>query len=364
SMAFSIDPSGRATQLAGNKIYIVTVVLCAYWGVTFWNFRGLRASARLSKIGAFCGVIIPGTALVMLACAYLMAGNPSHLSLAAPDFFPDMSRVGNITFAASVLLAFAGMEMTAVHVRETRNSGRTYPIAIAIAAGTILLAFILGALSIAVALAPSEYTLQTGVTEALDSMLHGFGIPYLGRILALMMALGVIGSVNSWIIGPSKGLMASAEDGMLPEWFSKTNRRGMPTRILIIQAGIVSLLCLTFTLQPSVASAYFMLSDLTIQIYLIMYIAMFASAIRLRYSQPGVLRSFRVPFGNTGLWIVGGLGILGAVGCVFIGFFPPVQLESQHIHSTVFISFLGIGILAVISLPYLIQLLLRRIGRT
>jgi putative glutamate/gamma-aminobutyrate antiporter len=363
SLAFAVDPSAGATQLAENKAYIVTVILCTYWGATFWNFRGLRASARLSMIGAFSGVVIPGVELVVLACAYVLTWAPSHLSLAASDFFPDMAKPGNITFASSVLLAFAGMEMTSVHIRETRNPGRTYPVAIAVAAGTIILAFILGALSIAVALAPSEYTLQTGVTKALDTMLNGFGIPYLGHLFAFMMAFGVIGSVNSWIIGPSKGILAAAEDGMLPKWFCKTNRHGVPKRVLMIQAVIVSLLCLTFTLQPTVASAYFMLSDLTIQLYLIMYMGLFAAALRLRYTQPKVFRAFRVPLGNPGMWFVAGLGILGAIGCVFIGFFPPTQLAKQHIQPVIFVSFLSMGIVTVIALPYLIQVLLRKMGR-
>ena len=355
SVAFAVDPSAGATKLAENKSYIVTVILCTYWGATFWNFRGLKASAGLSMIGAFSGVVVPGVALVVLACSYVLAGNPSHLSLAASDFFPDITKPGNITFAASVLLAFAGMEMTAVHVRETRNPRRTYPVAIAVAAGTIIFAFILGALSIAATLAPSEYTLQTGVTMALNTILNGFGIPYLGRLFALMMALGVIGSVNSWIIGPSKGILAAADDGMLPKWFRKTNRHGVPKPLLIIQAVIVSLLCLTFTLQPTVASAYFMLSDLTIQLYLIMYIGLFAAAIRLRYTQPEVSRAFRVPPGNPGMWFVAGLGILGAIGCVFIGFFPPAQLVNQQIQPVIFVSFLSIGIVTVVALPYLIQ---------
>jgi len=362
SLAFVFYGSIGATQLAENKIYITTFILSTYWGATFWNFRGLRASAKLSIAGAFSGVVIPGIALVVLACIYLFFGNPSHVILSASDFFPDMSKPNNITFAASVLLAFAGMEMTAVHVRETRCPSRTYPLAIAVAAGIILLAFILGALAIAVALDPSDYTLQTGVIEAIDTMLKGLGIPYLGHILAVMMAFGVIGSVNSWIIGPSKGILAAAEDGLLPKWFCKTNRHGVPKRLLIIQAVIVSLLCLTFTLQPTVATAYFMLSDLTIQLYLIMYVAMFAAAIRLRYTQPGVSRSFRVPMGNPGLWTVAGIGILGAVGCAFIGFFPPAQLADQHIRPGVFVGFLTVGILTVSALPYAIRGLLKRGG--
>jgi len=360
SLAFVFYGPTGATHLAENKIYITTFILSTYWGATFWNFRGLRASAKLSIAGAFSGVVIPGVALVVLACVSLSVGNPSHLAFSASDFFPDMAKPNNITFAASVLLAFAGMEMTSVHIRETRNPGRTYPAAIAVAAGTVILAFILGALAIAVALDPSDYTLQTGVIEAIDTMLRGLGIPYLGHLLAAMMAFGVIGSVNSWIIGPSKGILAAAEDGLLPKWFCKTNRHGVPRRLLIIQAVIVSLLCLTFTLQPTVATAYFMLSDLTIQLYLIMYVAMFASAIRLRYTQPDVPRSFRVPMGNLGLWAVAGTGIIGAVGCAFIGFFPPAQLADQHIRPGVFVGFLTIGILFVSALPYSIRALLKK----
>ena len=359
SLGFAIDPQQGAARLAENKVYICAVILITYWGTTLWNFRGLRASAKLSLIGAFSGVIVPGLALIVLAIFYLACDSPSHLHLSTNGFLPDMAKPGNITFAASVLLAFAGMEMTAVHVRETRNPNRTYPLAIGISAGVILLAFTLGALAISVALDPDQYTLQTGVTDALDTMLAGFSIPYLGRIFAAMMALGVIGSVNSWIIGPSKGLLAAARDGMLPPWFGKTNERGVPTRVLLIQAVIVSLLCLTFTLQPTVADAYFMLSDLTIQLYLIMYMAMFTAAIRLRYKRPQTPRPFRIPCGNTGMWAVAGLGILGALACITIGFFPPTQLATQGIRPHVFVSFLIGGILTVTAMPYGIQRLFR-----
>ena len=364
SLGFAIDPQQGAARLAENKIYICAVILITYWGTTFWNFRGLRASAKLSLIGAFSGVIVPGAALVVLAILYVASGNVSHLHPTVDGFLPDMAKPGNITFAASVFLAFAGMEMTAVHVRETRNPSRTYPMAMGIAACVILLAFITGALAIAVVLEPDQYTLQTGVTKALDTMLAGFSIPYLGRIFAAMMALGVIGSVNSWIIGPSKGLLAAARDGMLPEWFRKTNDRDVPIRVLLIQAVIVSLLCLTFTLQPTVADAYFMLSDLTIQLYLIMYMAMFTSAIRLRYKQPHMPRPFRVPFGNTGMWAVAGLGIVGALACITIGFFPPTQLASQGIRPHVFVAFLLGGILLVTAIPYGIQRLFRHKRKT
>ena len=64
--------------------------------------------------------------------------------------------------------------------------------------------------------------------------------------------------------------------------------------------------------------------------------------------------------GNLGLWAVAGIGIIGAVGCVFIGFFPPAQLADQHIRPGVFVGFLTVGILTVSGLPYAIRRLLQK----
>ena len=40
-----------------------------------------------------------------------------------------------------------------------------------------------------------------------------------------------------------------------------------------------------------------------------MYIMIFASAIKLRYTQPDTPRAYKIPGGNYGMWIVAGMGI-------------------------------------------------------
>ena len=62
------------------------------------------------------------------------------------------------------------------------------------------------------------------------------------------------------------------------------------------------------------------------------------------------------------MWVVAALGIMGAVGCIFIGFFPPDQLADQHIRPAVFVAFLGTGIFAVGSFPYFILKIQKRLG--
>ena len=86
----------------------------------------------------------------------------------------------------------------------------------------------------------------------------------------------------------------------------KTNRNGVQINILIIQGCIVTVLSSLYIFMKDVSVAFFLLSALTIGLYLIMYMMMYAAAIRLRYTQPGLQRDYRVPGGNAGMWAVGG----------------------------------------------------------
>lgn len=55
---------------------------------------------------------------------------------------------------------------------------------------------------------------------------------------------------------------------------------------MFVQGIIVSVLSVTFVIMPSVQAAFQILSQLTVMLYLVMYMLMFAGAIYLRHSQP------------------------------------------------------------------------------
>jgi len=107
-----------------------------------------------------------------------------------------------------------------------------------------------------------------------------------------------------------------------------------------------------FLFMPTVSSSYWILTALTIQLYLIMYILMFAAAIKLRYSKPEVNRAYRIPGKNFGMWLVAGIGISGALFAIIIGFFPPSQLPTGNLFF--FEAFLGLGITIMCAAPLLI----------
>ena len=121
-----------------------------------------------------------------------------------------------------------------------------------------------------------------------------------------------------------------------------------------MQGVIVSLICVAFTAQPTVASAYFMISVLTIQMYLCMYLIMFAAAWRLRRSHPERGGKFQVPGGKPGLALACGLGGLGCLLSIGLGFFPHSQLRESGIDPGAFTTFLAVGLLSALALPFLI----------
>lgn len=99
---------------------------------------------------------------------------------------------------------------------------------------------------------------------------------------------------------------------------------------MILQAMIVSVLSLIFLLVPSINTAYWILIVLTTQMYLVIYILMFAAALRLRYTRSQVKRAYRIPLKNVGIWIVCSIGILSSVLAIIIGFLPPLEFHTVH----------------------------------
>ncbi|MGY6270592.1 putative glutamine/gamma-aminobutyrate antiporter GadC [Achromobacter denitrificans] len=327
SLAF-IGPDQRWDEaLSANKYFILAIVLGIYWLATFIAFRGVETFAKVSKWGGIIGTIVPAIILVVLGFAYLFAGNTPQIKLSWDEVLPDFTNFDNIVLAASIFLFYAGMEMNAIHVQEVDNPKRNYPIAIMLSAVGTVLIFVLGTLAIAFVIPQSDINLTQSLLVAYDDMFRWAGLGWLGPIVAIALAIGVLAGVVTWVAGPSSGLLVVAKAGYLPRWWQHTNKHGMATHILVLQAVIVSLLATLFVVLPSVQAVYQMLSQLTVILYLVMYLLMFAAAIYLRHSQPGRPRPYRIPGGDLGMWIIGGAGFLGSLLAFVFSFIPPDQIS-------------------------------------
>jgi len=94
------------------------------------------------------------------------------------------------------------------------------------------------------------------------------------------------------------------------------------------------------------------LSAMSAQIYLVMYILLFISAVRLRYTKPHVPRAYKVPYASKGIWIASILGVIACVFAIILGFVPPTQIEVGNL--IFYESFLIIGLLIMSAIPLII----------
>lgn len=346
------DPSSTDVPLANNKIYVAIVCLVIYWGATLINLHGLSASAKISKYGGMIGTIIPAIILTIFGIIWLASGKPLQLDTNINTLFPDLSNIKNLVLASSIFLFFAGMELSAVHVTEIDDPQKNYPKAILSAAFIAVCIFIFGTLSLGFVLPVKSINLTQGLLVAFDRYLVAYNLSFLTPVIAIMLVIGVLAGVSTWIGGPSKGLLAVGHHGLLPPFLQKTNKNGVQVNILLVQGVIVTILIFSFTFMTSVQAVYQILSQLTVILYLTMYILLFLSGMKLRKQQPNIPRPFKVPGGNVGIYVLGTLGCCGAILAFVLSFLPPAQIKIGS--TTVWYGILIIGYIVFVGIPLII----------
>ena len=315
ALAYVFDPA-----LANNGVFTGAVILVVYWLSTLIAFRGVEAFAAVGSKGFIAGTIIPAAGLVIFALLFMMKGGQSDLTpVSQAQFLPTFTGIASIVLIVSNFLSYAGMEMNAVHVNDMDNPGKNFPKAIGLATIVILLVFIFPTLAISVGVPSSSINLTQGVLQAFDVFFSYLGIPWGTTVMALLIVVGILASVVTWIPGPSRGLLMVGKEGYLPVALQKTNKQGMQVNIMIVQGIIVTVLALLFALSSSVQSVFWIFSAMAVQLYLIMYMIMFLAAMRLRKTKPDVARGFKTP----AMSLVGWVGFFASLAAFLIGFVEP-----------------------------------------
>lgn len=352
SIAFiGINPTADAA-LASNRLFTLIVVLVIYWVATYISLKGLGWVGKVSKWGGIIGTIIPAALLIILAVVYLASGGHNNLDV-KDGFFPDLTNFNNIVLASSIFLFYAGMEMMGIHVMEVDNPKRNYPRAIIIGSLITVLIFILGTFSLGIVVPTKDISLTQTLLIGFDNYFHYLRISWMGPVIAIALVFGVLAGVLTWVAGPSKGIFTVGRAGYLPPFFQKTNKQGVQRNILLVQGVIVTILGLLFVVMPSVQSFYQILSQLTVLLYLIMYMMMFAAAITLRYKLPNMERPFRLGAKGNGLiWFLAGLGFCGSLLAFILSFIPPSQIAVGS--TAVWFIVLIVGAIIFVGIPFII----------
>lgn len=335
TIAYAIHP-----DYLHNKIFIISVILVLFWLATLLNCFGMKVSSWISTIGAIFGTMIPMIFITILAIVYYMQNNPIQIPLTIESFFPSHATKDELGYFSTVLFSLVGLELVATHTKEMVDPSKHYPKALAISVVIILTSIICSSLAIAIVVPESGLSLAAGIIQAFEQFFQTFSLQYLTPIVAVAIITGVLACVSAWIIGPTKGIMVASQDKALPSFLTKTNKHNVPLNALMTQGVIVTFLSLIYLFMPSLNSGFAILTIITSQLAMIVYITLFAAALKLHFKHGHVKRIFKIPGGNFGMILTTTAGMTISTLAIIAGFIKPddVAIHSYWTYLTIIVS--------------------------
>lgn len=334
------------TQLPNSGLYIAIVIVVVFWWAVWLTLKGGNLFARIASGAGLIGTLIPAALLLILGAAWLLTKQHISTTLTGSHLMPNFTNFAAIALVVQNVLAFAGMEVNAVHAHQMADSKR-YTRVVGVAFVGALVIFILPTLILSMVL-PKTVNLSDGAVIGFETMFSKFGMGFMGNVIALAIVIGAIASIISWISGPSRGLFNAANDGALPEFFRKSNKNGAQRGILLLMGVVVTILASFYVIFPSSVSMVFsLLIGMAVALYVMMYILMFLASISLRRQKKTGNDGYHAP----ALYFMAGMGIVACLAAFLLTFVPS---SSQAGIPTWLYPILVGGVFLVLSVPSLI----------
>lgn len=324
----------KHVHLSDEPFYLLMLSIGLYWIITIINLYVKNSNKKIVSIGTIVGIYIPFICLILFGVIFIIqqaALENYHLINNIQNTFipvqPDNgilpSQINNLSIFSQIMWIFIGLEMASARINDIDNPKKTYPTALLISLVLIVILIFSSGFIFAAIVPFDEIALQAGVILPFEIIFDHWNIPWMTNILATCIAVGTFAHLNSWLLGPSNTMYSISKEGTLPLFFQKVNKNNVPVSFLFIQAISITLFsCLYFGLSLLNASNVFgIILNQTIIVYCIAYLIIISAFLKLKYSQPDVIRTVNVPGKKIGAWtisIFGYLGVLLAITLCFL----------------------------------------------
>ncbi|MFQ5638169.1 MAG: APC family permease [bacterium] len=318
---------GGYEALGENKLYVLFFSLAVLWGVMLFNYVGLRLGRWVNNVGGF-GTWLTGTILILFGViAVIKYGIANPMS--GESFFTGLASMEKLSFWASICFGFSGLELASVLAGEVKTAQKAIPKAVVISGIAITAIYILGTLSLLVALPASDINIISGFLQGISAIGQRLGLGWTSNILALLITLGGIGGMMAWFTGAARMPFVAGIDRYLPEKFGKIHPKfGTPYIAVLVQGLIASVFILMSFIGATVKEAYLILLDTTMLVVFVPYAYMFASYIVLRARDNGSQNIIKIPKNDRVAYFFGLCGFITTLLAMIMAVVPPSETTS------------------------------------
>jgi amino acid transporter len=288
-----------------------------------FNIVGLNIGKWLQNAG---GVATYLPLLILTAIAgVLWFRNGSVTHFTASNVMP-VWNWDTVNFWSQIAFAFTGLELVSAMSQEIHNPRRTLPRAALTAAALIAGMYIVGTLALLSLVPAAQVDPKSGVFHGITVGSAALHAGFIGILAALLVTVGNAGGVGSTVAGIARVPFVVGIDRYLPAAFGKIHPKWKTPYISIIVQAIASgLVLLLSQINETTRGAYQVVIDITIIIYFIPFLYMFAAAVKLasrpdRQSNP---QAVLIPGGRLGVWICSALGFFVTALSIVVSMLPP-----------------------------------------
>jgi len=317
--------------LENNRLYSVVFVLTGLWACTLLNIVGFSAGKWVQHLGSIATWLPAGLLIACGAIAFAMLG--SVTSFAPSQLIPRDDFWSTMSLWSAMCFAFSGFEIASMVGQEVYEPKRTIPRSIVLSGVAITAIYILSSASVLVAVPASQLSERSGIADAIELVSGRLGLAGLGAATGFLLVVGSIGGTSSWVAGAARVPFAAGVDAAMPAAFATLHKKYRTPHVALIAQAIATTVLFLVSVFLSVGGgettlqdAYDIMVNLTILIYFLPYLYLFASFIRLRRidrDMPVDDNAIRLPGGIAGAWAIAGCGLLATLIALGLIFVPP-----------------------------------------
>lgn len=309
-------------HLSNDPRYYVWFSLAALTLTTIMHLVGLNIGKWLHNVGAF-GMWVPVVIVIVMGfIGWHRFGSANQFTVSS--FIPS-AHLKDIIFWASLAFAFGGCETASFMGEEVKNARRNIPRALLLGGLIVAFCYIIGTISVLLALPSHEISDLQGLIEAIKRTADRLGWVGVVPISAALIAVSNLGAAGAFLAATARLPFVVGIDRYLPAAFGKLHPRwGTPYVALIAQAVCAAVFVLLGQAGTSVKGAYDVLVSMGIITYFIPYLFVFASMFRLQWVKAGP-EVIHVPGRKPVAIFLACLGFVTTLLTIAISLIPPPE---------------------------------------
>lgn len=311
---------GVAASLAIELFFIWIVVVISFFPVcdSVWILNG-------SAIVKMFLALVVGVLGVYGAVTHGVANDYTVASL-LPRFDLD-----SLSYVSVIIFNFLGFEVVCTMADNMENPQKQIPKAIIIGGIVIALIYIFTAFGIGVAIPTSEISTSSGLIDALQ-LLTGKESGVFISVMAVLFLATLFGNMVSWSMGVNNVAAYAADQGDMPQIFSKRfAKNNMPTGSAIMNGIVASTVVIVapFIQNQDLFWCFFALN---LVMFLMSYLPIFPAFLKLREIDADTRRPFKVPGNGVVLKILAYLPMaMMIISLIFVA--VPLSLDRETLES-------------------------------